>query len=123
MRVNDGAELVWNLKTAHQHRGRIGRDRENDGVVCAKPDCLSTEVEHFDAAVGKGERPELVLHVKRRPVLFEKRERRFDQRRAEAFAGDKRAARPAADGKGFAHDRGGEPRRALRRIDIQSGED
>ena len=52
MRIDDGAKFIRNLKIAHQHRGRIRRDRENDGVAGAKRDRLSSEVEHFGTAAG-----------------------------------------------------------------------
>ena len=47
------------------------------------------------------------------------RQRRLDQRRAKTFTGDQRPAGAAAGGERFADDGRGEPRRALRRIDVQ----
>ena len=50
------------------------------------------------------------------------RQRRLDQRRTKSFAGNQRPAGATAGGKRLADDGGGEPRRALRRIDVERGE-
>ncbi len=59
-------------------------------------------------------------HLRAAPL--QQRQRRLDQRRAQAVARDQRPAGAAAGGKRFADHRGGKLGRAVRRIDIERGE-
>ena len=56
-------------------------------------------------------------------ALLQMRQRGLDQRRAKALAGNQRPAGATAGGERLADDGGGEPRRALRRIDVERGEE
>ena len=83
---------------------------------------LAAEIERLDPLAGKAQRAQLMLHAHVGAALLQKRERRLDQGRAQAFARDQRPAGAAADRKRLADDRAGKPRRAVRRIDIERRE-
>ena len=103
--------------------GGVRRHREHDGIIAAERDRLAAELERLDTAGAEAHGAQLVLHPHRHAVLFEPGERRLDQGRAQAFARDQRPAGAAAHRQGFADDGAGEPRRALRRFDIERGEE
>ena len=63
-----------------------------------------------------------MLEQHRRAALLQQRKRGLDQRRAQAVARDQRPAGAAAGGERFADHRGGKLRRAVRRIDVERGE-
>ena len=64
-----------------------------------------------------------MLKPHHRTALLQMRQRRLDQRRAKALPGNQRPAGATAGGERLADDRGGEPCRALRRIDVERSEE
>ena len=84
-------------------------------VVVAKIQFADVGRRHAEAA-------QLMAELDAGALRLQQLERRLDQHRAEAVARDQRPAGLAARQQRFPHDRAGKPRRSLRRIDIERGQ-
>ena len=122
MRVDDGAELVRRLQARHQRGRGIGRHGEDQRVVRAERDLVRRRKRDGADLVDRDRDARSRARTGwRRPcsagMPTPDRQRPCSGRRR-----NQRPAGLAAAQQRFAHDRGGEPRRAARRVDIERGE-
>ncbi len=83
---------------------------------------IAAEFQFADAAVRCHEFAQLMAELDRGALVLQQLDRGLDQNRAQAVACDQRPAGLPARQQRFPHDRAGEARRALGRIDVERGQ-
>ena len=119
MRVDDGAEFRRRLQARQQRRRRARRHREHHDVVGAERNRVAAEFQFADIAARHRELAQLMAELDRGALVLQQLDRGLDQNRAQAVARDQRPAGLPARQQRFPHDRAGQARRALGRIDIE----
>ena len=123
MRIDDSAVFARRFQIGQQRQSDVWRHCENDRVVRTKRHRVGAEIEGVDPPGRKTQRPQLMLHAHAGTALLQMGERWIDQRRAQAFARNQRPASSPPDRQRLADDGASEPRRAVRRVDIERGKE
>ena len=120
MRVHDCAEFGWSFEAGQQCGCGARRNRDHNGIV--GPDrntIVAAEFQSVNALRAHHELAQLVTETDAGAFVLQQLDRRLDQNRAQAIAGDQRPARLSAGEQGFPHHRAGKARGTLGRVDVE----
>ncbi len=119
MRIHDRPELGRRLQARQQRRSRARWNGQHHGIAGLNRDIVVAEFQFADAVSRHAEGAQLMPEPDARALALQQLDGGLDQHRAEALAGDQRAASRSSRQQGFAHDRAGEAGGSLGRIDIE----